>query len=487
MVNLIDRSIKVIKDSHIERIWRAGIRRDSLTYHSTVMYPSLKAMRKIDGQQIYSRFQNKSKDFSIYIHIPFCSGRCTFCYFCLIENPSNKTVTAYLDALKKEIDITGTKITNQLGPINIKSIFIGGGSPTFLSKGQFKDLINTIKRQFTISEEIEITMEIQPEIIRGNGHSMLESYLYGNVNRLNIGIQSFDDTILQTTNRRHTVKEGIEVFKLAREIGFKNINIDLLYPLPDLTPEIWEETLTIAYDLEPESITTYFTAIRKPSLMYGLFHQHPDRFPNEYINHLFRIMAIEKAKEKGYDYRKLIDWYVKPRDDFHYYHQKNEVKRTEDIQLLSFGSGVFSYMNYVQFYNYPNIQKYCEMLREDTLPIWRGIRLSKEERLARAMVLGIKSGEVNGNEIEKRFNINFKQKYNTLLQKIEDLDLLENKNGIIRLTEKGILFADEVAIQFITKNMRKKLSGQKDTPESERDLIESYNFMYDIGNLRFLR
>ena len=198
-------------------------------------------------------------------------------------------------------------------------------------------------------------------------------------------------------------------------------------------------------------------------------------------------MAIKKAKEKGYNHRKLIDWFVKPRDGFHYHHQKNEVKRTEDIQLLSFGSGVFSYINYVQFYNYPNIQKYSEMLNEDSLPIWRGMRLSKEERLARAMVLGIKSGEVNINEIEKRFNINLIKKYDALLNKIEDLELLENKNGSIRLTEKGMLFADEVAVQFITENMRKKLSRKNNASGSERDLIESYNFMYNINGLTFIR
>ena len=485
--NLIDRSIRAINDCHIENIWQAGIRRDSLNYHSTVMYPPLKAMNKITEQQIYSNFQNKYKDFTIYVHIPFCSGKCTFCYFYQIEKPTDETITKYLDAIKKEIKITGKKITDQLGRMNIKSIFFGGGSPTVLSKAQFEGLINTIKQQFNISEKIEITVEIHPEIMRCNSRSLLESYFSSKVNRLNIGVQSFDDNILRTTNRRHTAEEGIKTFELAREIGFHNINIDLLYPLPDLTPEIWEKTLNTAFDLEPESITTYFTAIRKPSSMYRLLHNYPDRFPNEYMNHLFRIMTIEKAKEKGYDHRKLTDWFVKPRDDFHYNHQKNEVKRTEEIQLLSFGSGVFTYLNHFQFYNYPNIQKYCEMLKEDKLPIWRGIRLTKEERLARAMVLGIKSGEVNINEIEKRFNINLIKKYNPLLKNLEGLGLLEKENSSIRLSEKGILFADEVAVQFITKNMRNKLSGNNDTSESERDLIESYNFMYDVNGLSFLQ
>jgi oxygen-independent coproporphyrinogen III oxidase len=488
MVNLIEKAIRTLNNNQIEEIWRAGIRRDSLTYHSTVMYPPLKAMSAINAQQIYTHFQNKNRDFTLYVHIPFCSGKCTFCYFYQLENPSNETITRYLDALKKEIAITGTKITSQLGPLAIKSVFFGGGSPTFLSTVQFGDLITAIKRQFSISDKIEITVEIHPEIMKRNGRALLEYYFNNNINRLNIGVQSFDDNILRITNRRHTAKEGIEIFKQARAIGFKNINIDLLYPLPDLTPEIWERTLTTAFDLEPESVTTYFTAIREPSSMFGLFHQHPDRFPNEYINHLFRIMAIEKAKEKGYNHRKLIDWFVKPRDDFHYDHQKSEVKQTEKIQLLSFGSGVFSYINYVQFYNYPNLQKYCEMIEAGALPIWKGIKLTKEERLARAMVLGIKSGDVNVKEIETRFKINIMKKYDPLLKKIKHLGLIENKNGSICLSERGMLFADEVAVQFATKNIRNKLAEEPSAAsKSEHDLIESYNFMYDINGLNFLR
>jgi oxygen-independent coproporphyrinogen III oxidase len=484
--SLIDRSIKALNDIHFEKIWQAGIRRDSLNYHTTVMYPPLKAMDKISEGQIYTRFQNKNKDFTLYVHIPFCSGKCTFCYFYQKENPSNKTITDYLNAIKKEIEIVGKKISDQLGRINIKSIFFGGGSPTVLSPAQFEDLIAAIKKQFTISEKIEITVEIHPEIMQCNGPALLERYFACKVNRLNLGVQSFDDSILHATNRRHTARQGINAFKLARDIGFRNINIDLLYPLPDLTPEIWEKTLDIAFDLAPESITTYFTAIRKPSSMYKLFHQHPDRFPNEYINHLFRIMAIEKAKEKGYDYRKLVDWFVKPQDGFHYNHQSSEVKRTEDVQLLSFGSGVFTYLNYFQFFNYPNIKTYCDMLAENKLPVWRGIRLTKEERLARAMALGIKSGEVNIGEIGNHFKINVLKKYHPLLVKLEELGLLEKGAATIRLSEKGMLFADEAAVQFITKTMRNKLIGKSDTTGSEKDLIESYNFMYDIHGLSFL-
>lgn len=484
--NLIRRAIEVIEKSCLEQIWRAGIRRDPKNYHITVMYPPLKAMDQISEDTIFTNFQNVSREFALYIHIPFCSGRCTFCYFHQIEKPKPEIIQAYIEAIKKEIKLVSQKIKEQLDGITITSIFFGGGSPTILSGDQFADLIEYIEKQFAFSAQTEITVEVHPEIIRKNGRALLNRYFENQVNRLNIGVQSFDDHILRTTNRRHTAAEAVDAYNLAREIGFTNVNIDLLYPLPDLSPGIWEQTLIAAFNLKPESVTTYFTAIRKPSSVYRLLQKEPARFPNEYMNHLFRIMTIEKAREEGYDHRQLIDWFVKPRKDFHYKHQKNEAKKTEEIQLLSFGSGVFTYLNYHQYYNFPDIRKYCASLNENKLPIWRGIKLTKEERLARAMVLGIKSGDVNIREIEERFNQKIDERYDSLLLNLEKLELLEKANGNIRLSEKGILFADEIAVQFITPDMQNKLRQKNELITSEQELIENYNFMYDMNELNFL-
>lgn len=483
--DLIDRSIQIIEDRHIEKIWQAGIRRDSRNYHITVMYPPLKAMDNITANQIYTDFENTNKNFTIYVHIPFCSGKCSFCYFYQIEKPTSQMIARYLDAIKKEIQIAKKIITDRIGPIEVKSIFFGGGSPTTLSAEQFEDVIHKIKQTFSVTEKVEITVEVHPEIINHNGRMLLECYFANKVNRLNIGIQSFDNHILKTTNRRHTAEEGIDTFRLARKVGFQNINIDLLYPLPDLTPEIWEKTINTAFELEPESITTYFTAIRKFSSIYRLLTASPARFPDEHMNHLFRVMIIEKAKEKGYDHRKLIDWFVKPRNDFHYKHQQSEAKGTEEVQLLSFGCGVFTYVNHFQFYNYPDLQTYCEMLEQDKLPVWRGIHLDKEERLARAMVLGIKSGVVKIGEIKNWFGNGALEKYSSKLRHLEELGLIEINEDSIRLSEKGVLFADEVAVQFITENIRNKVCASNDTVDNERGIIESYNFMYDVKGLDF--
>jgi oxygen-independent coproporphyrinogen-3 oxidase len=481
--DLIDRSMDCLEKMQLDTVTKAGIRRDPENYHITVMYPPLKAMDRINSEEIFHNFQSKSKEFTLYVHIPFCSGKCTFCYFYQVERPEASLVSRYISALKKEMKIIAENIGNELGDFKVKSIFFGGGSPTVLSEDQFQDLLQYIKRQFKILDDIEITVEIHPEIVRQNGRSLLECYSDSGVNRLNIGVQSFNDNILRITNRRHTAEEAIKVFNLAGEVGFENINIDLLYPLPDLTPEIWENTLNTAFTLKPESITSYFTAFKEASPIFKLFKNSPHRFPDEYVNHLLRIMTIEKAKEQGYNYRKLIDWFVKPRTDFHYEHQLNEVHKTDDVQLISVGSGVFSYLNHHQYYNYPDIKKYIESLQENELPVWKGIQLSKKERLARAMVLGMKSGVLNMENLGKQFDLKIFNHYKSKLQKLESLNLIEINNDEIILSKKGILFADEIAVQFITQDIKNKLIRSKKVIDFEASLIDNFNFMYEIDTI----
>lgn len=485
-MNLIDRSKKILGESEIEDVWRAGIHRDPSRYHITVMYPPLKAMNEIDEEAIFLNYQHRSNECTLYIHIPFCSGKCTFCYFYQIEKPQHDLINRYLSALKKEIAIVEAKTRNSSGPLIVKSIFFGGGSPTMLSVDHFEDLINTLKQKFQLADNIEITVEIHPEIARGKGAPILESYLSNSVNRLNIGVQSFNDGILKLTNRRHTSQDAVKTFHLARSAGFENINIDLLYPLPDLTPDVWEETLNTAFNLDPESVTTYFTAFRESSPIHKLFLKSPQRFPDEMLNHLFRIMSMEKAKEKGYKSNELIDWFVKPREGFHYEHQKNEAVRSEDVQLLSFGSGVFTYVNYHQYYNHPDIHKYCDMIEAGKLPVWRGVRLSEKERFSRAMVLGIKSGSVNLERIEEIFKEDVYEHYGPVVQNLESLGLLERVNGVIKLSKKGILFADEIAVQFISSDVRQKLEEQSSSYSPETDILNTYNFMYDMAGFNFM-
>jgi oxygen-independent coproporphyrinogen-3 oxidase len=484
-MELIHQSEKILNEQNLKGIWDAGIHRDPISYHHTVMYPPLKIMRDIAAKDIFTNFENRNNDFSLYIHIPFCSGKCSFCYYYKMENENNEQINEYLIALKKEILMVKEKIEANLGAINVKSLFLGGGSPTLLNEAQFADLIEHIRNAFNLSNDYEFTVEVHPEIVRNNGKALLECYFSQGVNRLNIGIQSFDDHILEITNRRHTAEEAFEAFALARGTGFKNINIDLIYPLPDLSPEIWRDTLDSAFRLQPESITTYFIAIRKPSPIYELYQNAVHRFPNETSNHLFRIMTMEKAKVENYS-NELIDWFVKPREGFHYQHQINEVRKSEEIQLLSFGSGVFTYLNHYQYYNYPDIHKYCDSIANNVLPIWKGIKLSKEERLSRAMVLGMKSGVVNIKNIGDNFREDIVAKYGVLLDKLQKLGLLQKSDGDLRLTEKGALFADEIAVQFISRDVKKELEEKRFIKDLETEMINTYNFMYDTERIRFL-
>lgn len=485
-ISLIDKSEKILAKQNIEQVWNAGLTRDPNKYHITVMYPPLKVMDTMDETPIYKDVSNKNTEFSLYIHIPFCSGSCLFCYFYFLEKAEDDVITAYLKALKKEMAMVKEKVTKELGHFRVNSIFYGGGSPTELSVAQFQDLSTFVIDTFDIIEGSEITLEVHPEILRRDARSLLQCYLDNGVNRLNIGTQSYNDHLLKITNRRHTAQEAIDCFKLARDVGFENLNIDLLYPLPDLTPEIWEHSINQAFELQPESVTSYFMAAKEVTPIHKFIKNFPNRFPDERSNHLFRIMIIEKAKEVGYSSDDLIDWFVKPKNGVHYEHQKFEARRTEDVQLMSFGTGVFTYFNHYQYYNYADIEKYCESIKNDKLPIWKGVHLNKKERMARAMVMGIKSGVVSLKDFKRDFNEDALAVYEELLTFFQTIKLIHIENEAIKLTTKGVLFADEIAIQFASDEVKAKLDEKQYLHDGEKDKINNFNFMGDIEPLKFV-
>ena len=488
--SIIEDCRRILDDIDIDPILASGLSRDLTKYHASVMYPPLKTMGPIQEGEIFSSRNNSCDEFTLYVHLPFCSGKCTFCYFYIDTKPTTSSIDRYLIYLKKEATLLSERVRRHHKKIRVHSMFFGGGSPTLMTNNQFSDLLNHLGQCFDIGGDCEATVEIHPEILRGvvshvQAKDLLENLRRNNINRLNIGVQSFDDRLLEISNRRHTREESIKVYELAREVGFPNINLDLLYPLPDLTPEIWEETLDVAFDLEPDSITTYFTALN--SSKFARFHaKSPQRFPDERTFHLMRIMAIEKAKEKGFDDGLLVDWFVKPKQGFHYQHQEKEVKDTGSYQLLSLGSGAYSYYNDCQYYTYPDIDKYCELLEKDEFPCWRGSPLSAEEQLARAMVLGIKAGAVELAAIEQSFGSGCLEKqYGRALEEMYELELLEKTEAELRLTPRGVLFADEVSVQFISRGVKTKLRERAWLDDPDRPDLERYDFMYSTDELKF--
>jgi len=270
---------------------------------------------------------------AFYIHIPFCRKKCGYCDFVSADYADKTTdyTDRYLQALSKEISFHFPLPTSYF-PL---TIYIGGGTPSVLSEKQIVFLFKTILAHLTkcASEKIEITFEINPESITEQKLKILKDY---GVNRLSIGLQSFNDMILKFLGRVHTVKDFLSCYESARKIGFKNINIDLIFGIPGQTVKTWQRTLKCALQLKPEHISTYSLTIEKGTRFFETGLRKDDDADADMYE-----FAIHYLKKNGYHHYEISNFSRASKPGFECKHNINYWKNGE---YLGFGLGAVSYI-----------------------------------------------------------------------------------------------------------------------------------------------
>lgn len=241
----------------------------------------------------------KTNNLGIYVHIPFCIKKCGYCDFISFPDKSPKDWQDYKNRLLDEIKSYGNAVG---GDYFVDTVFIGGGTPSLLEAGTIQDMVHQIKESFQVNRDAEITIEANPGTL---GKEKLEEYLAVGINRLSMGIQSFDDDLLAALGRAHGKKEAIEAYKMGREVGFKNISLDLMFAIPTQTMEIWEASLCELVHLNPEHVS-----------FYGLSYEEGTPFDQARIrkeiipvdDKLDRMMygkALSLLKDNGYEHYEI--------------------------------------------------------------------------------------------------------------------------------------------------------------------------------------
>ena len=253
------------------------------------------------------------------------------------------------------------------------------------------------------------------------------------MNRLSLGVQTFNDKILSFKRKRHDSKQAIKALNTAKE-KFDNVNIDLIVGLPDQTLEIWESDLEIALKTKVPSITTYPLKIKPEApVVYRLFERNPQRFPDEKTFLLMYIMSMEKFNEAGYEQYPAW-WFTKSLK----YVYKQQIHNWENNgEILALGIAGYSYINKWQYYNVRTLKYYLESLNQNRLPISRGVMLSTlEEQARRNLVLGIRC-KINKYKFREKYKFKPEEKFNKILSKLEDLGLIINYENEIKLSYMG--------------------------------------------------
>lgn len=374
------------------------------------------------------------KTCGLYIHIPFCKKKCLYCDFTSFCNKEN-LIKPYIKALNKEIILKSLKYKDY----NIKSIFIGGGTPTYIHSEYIKELLSIVFNNFNVEKSAEISIEGNPGTF---DKEKIKDYYEIGINRLSIGLQAWQDELLIRLGRIHKIGDFIKGYKYAKEVGFKNINIDLIFGLPDQRLEDWMETLKKATDLKPTHLSCYGLIIEENTPFKKLRDEgklninenielQMHHYTKVYLESLgFTHYEISNYAKKGYECRhNLIYWELE--------------------NYIGFGLSAHSFINNIRYANTDLIEEYIRTLEKGEIPIVEKNNLNSKELMEEYMFLGLRKMEgISKEHFYKKFGKDIEFIYSKALKDLKSKELIEVEDRI-KLTPKGLDYGNYVFRAFI--------------------------------------
>ena len=431
--------------SKIQGLSKGGIVRDPNSFSFITQYPPPLTLNKI------SNFKFKRRAIELYIHIPFCTGKCAYCKFFSFCVKDKKVIQNYLGNLEKELKIYLKK--SDLKDRVIDSIYLGGGTPSILRIDQIKWLMRLIRKNLRVSKNVEITIESSPETLTAK---KLFSYLEYGINRISIGVQDFNDDILRFVMRRHTGKMAIEEIEKARKAGFKKINIDLIYGLPRQTINHWKNNLSIISKLRPEYITIYHLRREKGTVIATL---KKSEFPSKEEIIKMYLEGLNRLKELGY-IQIAPDQFASPGNIF----EQQENKWKVGKELIGLGASGYSFFNGFVYYNARSIKDYSKLVQEGKLPVWLGKEVSAKELMRRTLIFGLKTSGINREDsgldkkmFEERFGITVESFFGVELERLRKLGLIKDDGNFIKLSLTGLVLSEEVCRELYSPEIKTQL------------------------------
>ena len=386
---------------------------------------------------------------SLYVHIPFCQTKCFYCDFNTYTKLES-LIPLYIKALELEAEFW-SKYFNET---EIKSIFIGGGTPSYIPENYINQLLNTIFSKFNVSECSEITLESNPNDL---SEKSLNTYSKSGINRISIGVQSFDDTLLQDLGRRHSQQNAINAYYLAKEAGFENISIDLMYGLPRQSINQWIETLSQLLMLKPLHVSMYGLTLEEGTPMNEWVKTGQLIKPNDDIAAEMYIKAVDVMSKNEYLHYEISNWAMPG------FQSKHNLNYWNNNAYLGIGPGAHSYIPPFRFSNIKSPREYTKYLNDLKFEHFNNNSINKDNlkfidiyekidaslEISETIMLGLRLN--SGIKIKKfidRFAINPLDLYLNTFIELKENNLLEFSNTYIKLTPKGRLLSNEVFLKF---------------------------------------
>ena len=380
------------------------------------------------------------KELGIYVHIPFCKQKCYYCDFISYANKEEKT-KEYVKCIQKEIEIESKKYSKD--EYEITTIYLGGGTPSYISALYIENIINVIKLNYNVKDNAEITIEINPGTV--NEEKILIYEKIG-INRVSIGLQTTNDKLLKQIGRIHTYEEFLNCYKLVSKSKIDNINVDLMLALPNQTIEDLEESLQKVINLKPNHISLYSLILEEGTKLEKMVSENIVKLPEEDMEREMYWKTKRILEKNGY-YHYEISNFAKEG-----YKSKHNMNCWSQKEYLGFGVAAHSYVNRKRYCNTNNIEEYISNIKKGKIENNRTVCeiQNKIDEQKEFMMLGLRKIDgIDIQEFKNKFVENPIYVFHKELEKLVNKDLVEIDLDKIKLTNKGLDFANLVWEEFV--------------------------------------
>lgn len=387
----------------------------------------------------------------IYIHIPFCERKCTYCNFTTTDY-FEELARRYIRAASREIAYWGEQLSGEAADrAQVDTIFFGGGTPSMVDARQLEELVLSCSAGFEVKDGAEITIEINPASF---SREKVNGWLEAGVNRVSVGVQSFIDRELVALSRTHNADEARNTIGLLRELGFENISIDLIAGLPEQTLVDWEFNLANALALKPEHLSMYLLEVKEGTQLYSQIKRGERPLPDDDLAAEMYRMICEMTGAAGYDHYEISNFARVVKSDPAYpggsLRSKHNLKYWTGASFYGIGCGAHSYDGIARWFNVLKPETYIERVIEGGNAIADRNELSDADRAAEALFMGLRLREgINLSEFRIEYGVDVIERYGRELPRLEDAGLIEMGGGRLALTAAGRLLSNEVFVSFV--------------------------------------
>lgn len=378
----------------------------------------------------------KNPGIGLYIHVPFCKFKCFYCDFNSYSN-INHLIKPYFNALKKEIRL----YSDRLKDFHIDTVFIGGGTPSYVEYQLICELMDECRQYLDMSMVSEISIETNPGTLSVN---KLTAYGQSGINRLSIGLQAWQNSLLGNIGRIHTQEEFVENYTLARNVGFKNVNIDIIFGLPGQTLADWYETLTNVINLKPDHVSCYSLKVEENTVFGRKYDEGKLVLMDDDMDREMYYMAVDTLSEAGLKHYEISN-FAKPG-----YECKHNLIYWHAQEYIGLGAGAHSYFKGIRFNNVNDVNEYISLIINKETALENEYVIDRKEAMSEYIILSLRLTEgLNISDFKTKYGEDIMRLFGENIDRLIKRQLIKLDNNKIKLSKKGLDLANQVFMEFI--------------------------------------